>query len=232
MTGLATTMFRYTGVLVLVAAFCLSACKTPEEKKDESDRSEPAVSRTSGDTAREAVPDKDKEIASAPKPTARALQERGKTDKPLSAEEYWEIQLKRRQVVIKHLEKRLDAYQELAEKPEELKERLQQISMEQRDEMQSIWNEYGIMPHRFYPRGENASEVKAERQDYLKDHPEMKEKLEELSRKMSQLRRRLREKRGGPAHGQDKRRGLPKMRRPPPGPVEPAPGPAPGSTGE
>ncbi|MFO8057867.1 MAG: hypothetical protein R6V10_11280 [bacterium] len=225
-------MFRFTGVLVLAAAFCVSACKTPEEKKEESDKSEPAVSRTSGDTARKAPRKEDKEVASAPKPSARALQQRGESEETLSPEEYWEIQLKRRQLVVKYLEKRLSAYQELTDKPEELKDRLQRISMDQRDEMQSVWNEYDIMPHRFYPRGENASEVKTQRQNYLKDHPELSEKQRELSEKMSRLRQELREKRGGPGHGQDKRRGLPKMRRPPTAPQQAEPAPAPGSTGE
>jgi|GEM_PF-5216072 len=209
-----------SGFLALTICWSLSSCKDPQEKSKTGDTTATADAGA-GDTARRpAVTDRAKDsdtVAPARRP-ARPRGDAGKDAASLSAEQYWQVQTERRELVLKYRKEILEAYKEFSDKPEELKERVEEIRREQMRAMQDIWKKHDIRPHQFYPKGEDLTEVKTQRQEYLKENPEVQEKLRGLTQEINDVRAELREYRGRPDHrmrGRGGRRGMPDVRRPP-----------------
>lgn len=209
-----------SGLLALAICWSLSACTDPQDKSNTGDTIATTDAKDSDTARRPAVTDraKDAETVAPARRPARPMGDAGKEAGPLSAEQYWQVQTERSDQVLKYRKKILEAYKNLSDKPEELKERIEEIRREQMRAMQDIWKKHDIRPHQFYPKGESMKEVKAQRQEYLKENPEVQEKLQSLTEEINEVRAELREHRRGPDHrmrGRGGRRGPSEMRRPP-----------------
>ncbi len=205
--------------LVLTMSLWMFACKTPEEKEGEG-KTGTADKRERTDAVSTDTDRKDSGTASSraerpAEPTKGSPQE---ADKELSPEEYWNVQAKLQETVIEFLKKRLEAYKDLSDKPDELKEKLKEISTEQMRAMNDIWKQRGIKPAQRFPHGDNAKQIKRERQTYLKDNPQVFEQLKDLSQEKNEIMSEIREYRGEPRHRRragNKTRELPKVKRAP-----------------
>ena len=150
--------------------------------------------------------------------------------KAVPVEDYWKIQFERLESIKKNYEQILAIYEKYKGATPEAQKEVLEVQKVNRNNMQEIFKSYGYSSTDFYPRGPDRSEVMQQRQQYLQEHAELKEKYTALATAIRDLRDKVKAFTGSESPGVP---GAPAPPTPPGAPVAPqapapsAPAPAP-----
>ncbi len=131
------------------------------------------------------------------KPTDGATVKAGATaeafDPGLPYETVWAITLDRLELIRDLYKSMAEIYEKNGGSTPEAEAAIKELQKKQRDDMQAIFAKHDITGKDFFPRGPDKRKIFTERQQYLKDHPEMNEKYQTIYRELSEYRKVVRE---------------------------------------
>ena len=151
--------------------------------------------------------------------------------KAVPVEDYWTIQFERLESIKKNYEQILVIYEKYKGATPEAQKEVLELQKANRNNMQEIFKSHGYSSTDFYPRGPDRSEVMQQRQKYLQEHADLKEKYTALAKTIRDLRDKVKaftglESPGVPGASAPTPPGAP-MAPPAPAPNSPAPVPVP-----
>ena len=190
-------IFSCIMILAVFLTVGVSSC-TKEKEKDPTDKPVVDVSKLpdnpdAGPTGKEPEPVKDPAVT----PTDGATVKVGGTEEPfdpgLPYETVWKITLERLELIRDLYKNMAEIYEKNGGSTPEAEAAIKELQKKQKDDMQAIFAKYDITGKDFFPRGPDKRKIFTERQQYLKDNPEMNEKYQTVYRELSEYRKVVRE---------------------------------------
>ncbi len=228
--------------MVLFVAFAMTAC--PEKpKKDGKDGGDGSVAKTTADVEKggtaEVKPADGSTTAkgatvengsTAPVAPARPAPVSGSTapvssTPPIASDVYWKVHIERLKLTRDLYAAMLKVYEEEGGATDGAREKISKLQIAHKDKMQAIFDEHGLTGRDFYPRGPDQAkrDVFAERQNYLKEHPDLKAEFDQINKEMRDLRNEVKKYRGDERMHRRGMRGEGPGERRPRGPGAPVP---------